>query len=441
MKTLMQRYQQIFSLIILFLLFGFYPWMETQGHDNGSTYLTLLKEIEVGGYPSAIVVDSSGESKDAIFYGSDKIRFIDGDSLELAPEELEVPTNEWEGWLAYDRTHGYAYAVTTRMVWESSIQSWEELRVTVINDREYIGGFSLNQSYNLDPTNLVDLRIDVEGLEIKPAQSEGNNPTRLIVDDNYNGILHVVDLNSEGTDLARVQRGDYRPALTDVWRQDNPGNSLALETKHETLSVDDLANDDLLYIADLNDGADDGYITVVRLTHPLQDLQLTALPKVDLSETWPFTSYGLKGIMMAEQRDVLYVSSAQQSFNEGYIGTVNTTNNQVAHVVSLTYSDQGNLLVNWADPQMVFVPTFDGFYNDPDQGLYLTLVYNDQEVDRLLLEKDHDEYERVRGMTYDPDHQCLYLTVGSKVLVVGVNYGMPYPLVYKNYTYIPLIVR
>lgn len=403
------------------------PMAVSQGRDQTSTYMSLLKVIEVGGSPSAIVVDSSNESKDAIFYSSGKVRFIDGNTLELVPEEIDASTSQWDGWIAYDRTHGYAYVVTTRRIDESSIQYWYELRVMVVGNRERIGGFSVNESYNSDLANLVDLRIDVEGLEIKQAKSEGNNPTRLIIDGNYNGILHVADFNSDGLDAERIQRVNYRPALTSTWRQDNPGNSLALENKHETLSLDGLANEDLLYIADLNNGADDGYITAVRITHPLEDLQLSHLPDVDLTGSWPFSSYGLKGIMMAGQRDLLYVSSAQQSFDLGYIGEVDTTNNQVKQVIEMTYGDQGSVYVDWYDPKMVFVPTYDGFYNDPDRGLYLNLLYNGIEVDRLLVEKNHDEYERVRGMAYDPYNKRLYLTVGSRVMVVGVNLNQIVP--------------
>jgi hypothetical protein len=230
---------------------------------------------------------------------------------------------------------------------------------------------------------------------------------------------------------------------------------LALEKKHETLSLDDLANEDLLYIADLNNGADDGYITAVRITHPLEDLQISHLPDVDLTGSWPFSSYGLKGIMMAGQRDLLYVSSAQQSFDIGYIGEVNTTNNQVKQVIEMKYGDQGSVYVDWYDPKMVFVPTFDGFYNDPEQCLYLNLLYNGIEIDRLLLDMNHDEYERVRGMAYDPYNKRVYLTVGSKVVVVGVNLNqtvppteIPFPTasieppnVAKWFTLLPLVAR
>lgn len=431
------------------------PMVVSQGRGQTSTYLTLLKVIEAGGSPSSIVVDSSSEIKDAIFYGNGKVRFIDGNTLELVPEVIDASTSQWDGWVAYDRTHGYAYVVTTRRIDESSIQHWYELRVMVVGNRERIGGFSVNESSNSDLSNLVDLRIDVEGLEIKQARSEGNNPTRLIIDGNYNGILHVVDLNSDGLDAERIQRVNYRPPLTSTWRQDNPGNSLALENKHETLSLDDLANEDLLYIADLNNGADDGYITAVRITHPLEDLQISHLPDVDLTGSWPFNSYGLKGIMMAGQRDLLYVSSAQQSFDVGYIGEVNTTNNQVKQVIETTCGDQGSVYVDWYDPKMVIVPAFDGFYNDPDQGLYLNLLYNSIEVDRLLLDMNHDEYERVRGMAYDPYNKLVYLTVGSKVVELGVNLNQtvpptekPFPTasteppdVAKWFTLLPLVAR
>jgi hypothetical protein len=71
----------------------------------------------------------------------------------------------------------------------------------------------------------------------------------------------------------------------------------------------------------------------------------------------------------------------------------------------------------------VFVATFDGWYNDPQQGLYLQLIYDGTVVDTLRLLENYDLYNGLRGMAFDPLDRRLYLTVGSSILVVQVNYG------------------
>ena len=60
--------------------------------------LSLIARIEVGGEPSTIAVDHCGGRNDILFYGSGKVRFIDGNTLTLAPEEISIPTWAWEGW-------------------------------------------------------------------------------------------------------------------------------------------------------------------------------------------------------------------------------------------------------------------------------------------------------------------------------------------------------
>jgi hypothetical protein len=44
-----------------------------------------------------------------------KVRFLDGGTLALAPEELPLPTWAWKSWLVYDRYLHQTYVLTTRM--------------------------------------------------------------------------------------------------------------------------------------------------------------------------------------------------------------------------------------------------------------------------------------------------------------------------------------
>ena len=361
------------------------------------------------------------------------MRFIDADTLTLSTEEITIPTWEWEGWMVYDNYLHQAYVPATQIRWTTSNVSWKEVQAHVVAGRAYLGSFSVNDSFNTDPLNPEDPRYTINGLAFKEPFSEGNNPGRLLVDDVSGGNVDVVDLDAAGTGAVRRQRYSYRDSISGAV-QTNQGNSLALETRHETLPSDDLHSTDTLYIADRNrewvDGY--GYIYAVQLSHPLRDLNASPLPDVDLNDTWPFMN-GLQGIAMAGTRDVLYVASGLQSFDDGYVAEVNTTQNQLAQVVTLTYADEGFVHVDWYDSRRVFVVTFDGFYNDPHQGLYLHLIYEGAVVDTLRLLDNYDSYGEARGMAFDPYHRRLYLTVGGSVMVFQVNYGAdPAPMLVRG---------
>jgi hypothetical protein len=302
---------------------------------------------------------------------------------------------------------------------------WKEVLVHRVGWRSHLGSFSVNAGFN-DPVP-VDDRYGVDGLALKQPMSEGDNPGRLIIDNTARGNIDVVDLNPAGTAAARLQRYSYRDPTAGGWNC-NEGNSLALETRHETLAADDLADTDILYISDQNRKEYgtyvSGYVSVLGLNHnhPLQDLNVEALPDVNLREIQPFMSFS-HGIATAGSRDILYVACACQSFEHGFLGEVDTTDNQWTRNLDLLYADEGFVHVDWYDPRRVFVGTFDGFYNDPDQALYLHLIYDGVVVDTLRLVVDYVEYEGLRGMAFDPYLRRLYLTVGTSVMVVEVNYG------------------
>jgi len=396
-----------------------------------SSTLVLLKSIETGGQPSAVVVDQAAGRNDVIFYDGDRVRFIDGDALTLTSAWISLPTTAWEGWMAYDTYHQQAYVVTIRRRETPMRVAWQEAQVHVVADRALLNSFSVNGVYNEDPLAPADRFYGLNGLGLKEANAEGTHPARLILDDTANGNVDVVDLTVTGTDAGRRQRYSYRDSLCSgawcTW-QTNQGNTLALETRHETAAGDDLASVDVLYVADLNlkDGAMPlyGHLHRLQLGHPGQDLNAVPLAHLDLSETWPFGN-GNQGVAMAGERDVLYAASGQQSWDVGYVGEVDTVGNAVKKLIEVTYGDLGFVEVDPQEPRRAFVGAFDGWYNDPDQALYLHLLYDGAVVDTLKLLDNYDEYDGLRDMAYDSLHQRLYLTVGSRVLVVGVNHGTP----------------
>ena len=386
-----------------------------QSRAGSAGVLRLVARIGVGGEPSAIAVDHCGGRNDILVYSGSKVRFIDGDTLTLASEEISIPSWAWEGWIAYDRAHHQAYVLQVTLR-----SGWQELLVHVISGRSHIGSFSVNEQWN-DP--VPQDSYDLDGLAFKQPGSEGNNPGRLIVDNTRGGTIDVIDLNGAGTEAARIQRYAYRAAIEGTVFL-NSANTLALETQHETLPIDDLATSDLLYISDANHKIDGrrGYMRVLSLNHPLEALDAVPLPDLDLSGTWPFGN-GQKGVATAGSLDRLYVASGLQSFEKGYMGVVDTTDNQLERVVNLLYGDTGLVHVDWYDPRRVFIATYDGFGSwDPDMALYLNLVYDGVVVDRLRLVDGYGTHD-LRGMDFDPYLRRLYMTLGSEVFVIQVNYG------------------
>jgi hypothetical protein len=416
------------------------------GGSTGSLHsqdpLELLTTIDVGGQPSAIVVDCCDGRNDVIFYDSDRVRFLDGDTLTVIPQEHDLPTSAWEGWMVYDRYHHHTYVVTKHARETDLRVRWKELQVHAIASRSLLDTFSVNGIYNTAPQDPTDRFYGLAGLAFKQPVSEGDNPGRLIVDDTANGNIDVVDLNEAGTAAARRQRYSYRPSLCSEshcsW-ENVAGNSLALETRHETLPVDDLTTTDVLYVSDKNH-ADSYGLRALRLDHPLQDLNVFPLPDVDLQHQCGLG--GCQGITMAGGRDVLYVASGDQGYERGYVDEVHTTTNGIAQVVELLYGDEDIVHVDWYDAKRVFVATFDHWGNyDPDQTLYLHLIYDGTVVDTLELMDGYDQYNGLRGMAFDPYHRRLYLTVVGSIMVVGVNYGQGPPLDYDERVYLPLLSR
>ena len=208
----------------------------------------------------------------------------------------------------------------------------------------------------------------------------------------------------------------------------NQGNTLGLETQHETLPVDDLSGTDLLYIPDANHQSE---LHALQLNHPSQALGAVSLPPINLS---PFNcgAAGCKGLAVVGARDKLYVASGDQSFETGYVNLAGTTNNQLQQWIELTYGDHNFLHADWADPSRVFVVTHDWWNSyDDEGGLYLHLLDQGTVVSSLLLLENYEDGldTGLRDMVFDPYSRRLYLTVGTKIFVVAVDYGRaPLPL-------------
>ena len=372
----------------------------------------------MGGSPGALAVDSAPGRNDVLFCSQGKVNFINGDTLTLGPGWLDAPSWETPRFV-YDRVHHQAYLLTTRTVWATPNDAWEELRVYTIAARTFVtGAFSVNAPHNTDPQNLADPHYDIEGVAFKQPMSEGNHAGRLIVDNPWGGNVDIVDFDAAGSAPARRQRRSYRAPLSGFSRQDNPGNSLALESRHQTLPSDDLASTDILYIADVNHPQPET-LYALWLAQPPAEPAVTRRGTVALND-FRFTPYMVGGLALADARDLLYVATASQSFANGSIGQVSTAPNTLTRMVQVPGEIQeGPVVADWQDPRKVFVCTNDP--NDPLQTLTLRLVYGEAPVASLKLVEGYQRWQ-LRDMVYDPERSRLYITLRDRVLAIGVNY-------------------
>ncbi len=92
----------------------------------------------MGGRPDSIVVDRYAGRNDVIFrdLATGKVRFIDGNTLALAAEEIYLPTWGFETWMAYDRYHHQTYALQV-----VNQEGWKEVLVHRVGYRSRLGDF------------------------------------------------------------------------------------------------------------------------------------------------------------------------------------------------------------------------------------------------------------------------------------------------------------
>ena len=411
---------------------------------NGST-IAVVGTIDTGmnSSPNSLVINTCSANHELIYYdeNTERIRFVDGNTNNIYTDYVYLPSWDYEAVMVFDRALCKAFLVTTRFY--PPMDNWIEARIHTISGHNATATFSVNYTFNTSPNPVTDTKYSINGIALKQSASEGNNTARIILENTPMGTIDVVDLNATGTDSTRVQRFTYRPTVLNPWKS-NAGNTLALEMKHESLALDDLTQTDLLYISDPNfveEPGDNGYIQVFHLNQPPQDLDATKMISsvINLNGTWPFVN-GLAGLDIAGPRDLLYIASglqgSAQNPDNGYLGRLRTTNHSNFSAITLQYSDQNRVLVDWSDSNKVFVLTFDEWYNDPNQGLYLKMIYDNTVVGNLQLLKNYVSTKYFRpSLAYDPALRRVYAAINNKIYVVQENYTEPV----KNY--LPLVIR
>ncbi len=407
-----------------FVWFAFVVFVVVTGLSSGvqgmDSALSLIGSIDVGGTPDTIVIDHSPFHNDVVFYdrSTQRIHFIDAETLTLSSDFIGIPTTQWEGWLVSNRVHHLVYFIGSRWRVTDGGESWEEVLVHVIDHRAEISSFSINEPWNPVSGSPQDSNYEIDGVVLKQPYTEDPNG-RIIVDNTYGGNIDVVDFTANGIDYFQRQRGSYRDPVTTTYFTVR-GNSIALETNHETAGSDDLLGQDLVYIADAN--GPPGQVTVIGVQQSPSPLAAALETPIDLTSHYLFANT-LQGLAVSGPSDRLWVAPGSQGSVNGALGEVNTVTAGFVGTATLNLGDQYHILVDWNDPSRLFVCTFDGWYNDPDQALYLNLVVDGSVVETLQLVTDYDEYNGLKGMAFDPYTGRLYVIVDSSILVVDVAYG------------------
>ena len=349
-------------------------------------------------------------------------------AFDVTADWLPVPWTSGipQGWLVRDRHHDLIYALGLLGRTTDAGIGWDQLWVLAVAGHTAAGTLLVNPEGGRPIAAPVDFRIAVAGFAIKEAHREGDGPTRLFVHDIVGGTLLVLTLDPSGTGLAEVQRHAYRSRLEAgcSWPPAPPpwqchwlgtlGNTLALEWRLESATPPGLPDRDRLYVTDHNYSG-----TRIRVLEIAQSGPLAAqdLPDVDLATAHDVLANGIEGLTLAAQADRLYVATGLQSFQDGYLGTVDTATQQPG-VVVIPGADRGDVLVDPTDPRRVFVVAADSFA--PSPALRVHELLDGVVVDTLEVLASYSG-DRVAGLAYDPEYGLLYLVVDGQLLVVQVG--------------------
>ena len=173
---------------------------------------------------------------DVLYYdlATSKVKVLDGDKLIHTGDEIHLPHWGFDSWMSYDPWFGNTYVLQVQLR-----SGWQELTMNVLNRRKLVSSFSVNEQFNAKQA--ADQYYHIAGFTGKHTFAEGILLGRLVVDNLRGGNLDVIDMDSWGMSPNRIQRFSYRPALSTSVINTYRGNSLAMDPRHETLPVDDLA--------------------------------------------------------------------------------------------------------------------------------------------------------------------------------------------------------
>jgi hypothetical protein len=361
--------------------------------------------------------------------------------VKEAPETVTLVGDApaFKGWMVRDRDNLYALTKNHRSL--PGGLSWDQMWVYIISGRTDIAYIGYNDTVDVagdsPATAPEDFRYRVNGFTLKPANVEGGNNPRLIIDDTIKGNLDILDLNSAGTAMVAQVRHSYRdryetncdwpPALPPWNCSSIPGifgNGLALEWTLDTRASQSdptLANDDDLYILDpfySHPILIASHLRRIKLSHPGTDpISAVAQADIDLAAFDSFLTNGVESLHAAPSTDRIWIAAALHDGVHGYVPVFDTLNLD-AQVLEPVYSDEHTVLVDPADHNHVIIPVADPFA--APSTLILSELRNGVVVNSVTALTNFDKYS-LRAVAFDRNYGLVYLAIDDMLWAVAAT--------------------
>ncbi len=341
----------------------------------------------------------------------------------------------FKGWMVRDG--GLLYVLAQDGETNSWNVRWQEMWLQVIAGNQILTSINYNNTDQVrgDTPNSApeDFWYMVNGLTLKPANSENGNGVRLIIDDTVKGNLDILDLDLGGTSLVDQQRYSYRERLEDgcQWPDTHSGpwwechtfgalsgNGLAMEWTFETRVLNSelsLYDRDEIYLIDPNYSK--VHLKRFSVAHPGDAFWAREEQEIymgDWGNGWILNN-GVESLHPAPGLDRLWVATGLQSFNEGAVPIVDTLHH-TSQVLDPVFGDQSLLISDPTDPDHWFIPVADGFAANPT--LILREVRNNVVVRSITALTDYQNY-LLYSATFDPVFGLIYLAIDDTVYVVS----------------------
>ena len=395
--------------------------------------LTVIDRLTLDGLNiDAMIVDNNHEVVMFDCTGFKQLRFLETErdrqsdtfSFTLANEELDV---RWDasctGWLQHDQASSLTYVLSLRGRDTNLDINWDEVRVNILQDRQFTHSFAVNPNGFEPADGPVDFRYSVNGFVLKPRGAEPGTNGRLIIDDTVKGNIDIVELDSSGTAATGIQRYDYRARIDCDWPPEDPepwrcswnrleGQSLALEWLTETAGpVPGLTDVDALYLLDPSGGT--SRVRRFHLSHAPGPIEVTEQPELDLTQSDTLLNNGAESLTLAPTRDQLYISTRLQSFAEGFV-VIADTRTQQQTLLNPVFGDEAPPLIDVADPDRAFLLVSDSF--NPGSQLFLRVLRHGAVVNNITVVDAMPN--EVPVLAHDPVYGLLYVALGDEIVVL-----------------------
>lgn len=371
------------------------------------------------------------------------MRFLQAAMVEGEVEVTQAPQTivlageppGFKGWMLRDNGILFALSAYNRST-SYGLSSWEQMWLYMISDRTVLNAINYNGTAEIEgdePASAPeDFRYAVSGFALKPVGVEGSGNFRLVVDDTLKGNIDILDIDYNTLALldqvrhsyrARHENGcqwpdiEYLPSYTCTWPSLN-GNGLALDWTFETrvsVSERSLYTNDEIYI--LDPIYSKSHLRRLAISHPGLPFSAETRSEIDLATGDPMLNNGVESLYPEPRIDRVRIASGIQSFNEGYVPTLDTLHLTV-DLLDPVFGDQDMLIDDPGSTSRWFVPVADSFAYP--SSLILREVVDGSVVKSTTALTNYTD-DTLDAAAFDPNYGLVYLAIDDTVYVVSVS--------------------